>query len=204
MPCVKSVDQFLVCCSSVETALNFSWEDKEDFHLRSAKPSSTVKRVLRPDLSQRRFSPRVEPRKLSYSVYSASALQQGKFLVTLASKQSRVWFHFQIKESNLNSLKQLSLMFHKFHSDKPEYSFFKFYTLKEYQGKLYIRSVIIANYRRGYWCTLLLWTARVSVFLLQGYFWILLWRSKSVLNKMWFYHIKFWVKNLIIFVKWYI
>ena len=28
-------------------------------------------------------------------------------------------------------------MFHKLHSDNPEYSFFKFYTLKEYQGKLY-------------------------------------------------------------------
>ena len=137
-------------------SFKFFLEDKEDFHLRSAKPSSTVKVVLGPDLEQRRFSPRVEPRKLPYSVYSASALQQGKFLVTLASKQSRVWFHFQIKESNLNSLNQLSLMFHKFHSDNPEYSFLKFYTLQEYQGKLYIRSVIIASYRRGYWYTLII------------------------------------------------
>ena len=54
-------------------SFKFFLEDKEDFHLRSAKPSSTVKGVLGPDLEQRRFSPRVEPRKLPYSVYSASA-----------------------------------------------------------------------------------------------------------------------------------
>ena len=81
MPCVKNVDQFLVCCSSVETALNFSWKKKKIFISHSAKPSSTIKEVLWPDLLPRRFSPNVEPRKLPYSV--SSVLEQGKFLVTL-------------------------------------------------------------------------------------------------------------------------
>lgn len=31
MPCVTRVDQFLVCSSSVETALNFSWKIKKIF-----------------------------------------------------------------------------------------------------------------------------------------------------------------------------
>ena len=44
----------------------------------------TIKGVLWLDLPARRFSPRVEPRKLPYSV--SSALQQGKFLVTLVQQ----------------------------------------------------------------------------------------------------------------------
>ena len=86
-------------------SFKFFLEDKEDFHPRSAKPSSTIKGVLWPNLPPRRFSPSVEPRKLSYSVF-----QQGEFFVTL-DQQAESDSTSMIKESNLNSQNKLSLIF---------------------------------------------------------------------------------------------
>ena len=107
-----------------------------------------------------------------------------------SGKQSWAWFHFPIKESNLNSLNKLSLMFHKFHSDNPEYSFLKFYTLKEYQGKLYIRSVIIANYLRHF----IIMNCKSVSFSVRGYFGSFCEGVKCSKIKCDFIIIKFWVE----------